>query len=117
MSSTHEPRSHACVCAWPVCVRVSLFVAVCFPHVSHRPSVCAALEFDLDVDAAEELEYAPRQINMQGASFPSWMMEGSVPQAALTHTRALAALCRRLFLALHADGAWYGHVRMRGVVC
>jgi len=44
-----------------------------------NPSAGRIVEFDVDVDAPDDaqVEYAPKHINLNGVSFPSWMMEGS----------------------------------------
>ena len=41
--------------------------------------VCAfgvVLHFDLEVDAEEEIEYAPRKIVLPGVDYPAWMTDG-----------------------------------------
>jgi len=40
------------------------------------PVLLAALDFDLDVEAESQLAYAPQHLNLAGASFPGWIMEG-----------------------------------------
>jgi hypothetical protein len=44
-----------------------------------NPSAGRIVEFDVDVDAPDDaqVDYAPKHINLNGVSFPSWMMEGS----------------------------------------
>ena len=40
----------------------------------------SVLDFDLEVDATEEVEYAPKKIDLNGVQYPGWMADGLLMQ-------------------------------------